>query len=182
MVTWQAVSALSGKARLLFSAIVVALLSDQITKALVVAHIDPWRPIPIIEGFFTLTHVRNPGAAFGLLRDLPDSIRTPFFLSVSCIAILFAFSFYRKLGPGERLAALAVGMILGGAIGNTIDRIRFGEVVDFLQFRLWGGFVWPDFNLADSWIVGGVGLLLIDLLAADGQLRPDVTNDSPTGG
>ena len=80
-------------------------------------------------------------------------------------------SFFRKLAPGDRLSALALGCILGGAVGNLIDRVLRGEVVDFLHFRLWGGYSWPDFNFADSFIVIGVGLLLLELLAAEGESR-----------
>jgi signal peptidase II len=87
------------------------------------------------------------------------------------------FSFYRRLAPGERLSALSLGMILGGAGGNLVDRIFRGEVVDFLHFRLWGGYQWPDFNLADSFIVVGVALLLIELLASEAEAR-----GGPAGG
>ena len=66
-----------------------------------------------------------------------------------------------------------MGLILGGALGNLFDRIRFGEVVDFLHFRLWAGYSWPDFNLADSFIVVGVALLLLELLAAEGESRAE---------
>jgi signal peptidase II len=72
------------------------------------------------------------------------------------------------------LAALALGLILGGAIGNLIDRVRFHEVVDFLHFRLWGGYSWPDFNVADSCIVVGVGVLVLELLATEGETRAQI--------
>jgi signal peptidase II len=80
-------------------------------------------------------------------------------------------SFFRQLAPGDRLSALALGCILGGAVGNLIDRVTRGEVVDFLHFRLWGGYAWPDFNFADSFIVIGVGLLILELLASEGESR-----------
>jgi signal peptidase II len=95
-------------------------------------------------------------------------------------------SFYRKLPPGDRLSALALGWILGGAIGNLIDRIARGEVVDFLRFHLWSGYTWPDFNLADSFIVVGVALLVLELLATEGENRsgdagapPKALSDAP---
>ena len=78
---------------------------------------------------------------------------------------------FRQIAPGDRLSALALGLILGGAGGNLIDRIFRGEVVDFLHFRLWGGYSWPDFNLADSFIVVGVGVLVLELLATEGEDR-----------
>ena len=80
-------------------------------------------------------------------------------------------SFYRRLEPGERLAALALGLILGGATGNLIDRVQLFEVIDFVHVRLWGGYSWPDFNVADSCIVVGVGILILEMLAAEGEQR-----------
>lgn len=129
--------------------------------------------LTVIDGFFYITHVRNPGAAFSLLADSPEPFRRIFFISVTSIAVLLIFSFYRKLAPGDRLSGLALGLILGGAVGNLIDRIRYGEVVDFLHFRLWSGYSWPDFNVADSVIVVGVGLLVVELLASEGESRGD---------
>jgi len=75
-------------------------------------------------------------------------------------------------GPGDRLSALALGLILGGAVGNLLDRIFRGEVVDFLHFKLWRGYTWPDFNLADSFIVVGVGLLILECSRAKAKIGP----------
>jgi signal peptidase II len=147
------------------------LLLDQASKLLVDAQIGYADRVEVIEGFFYLTHVRNPGAAFGLLSDGPTQIRLGFFLTISVVAIGIVLSFFRKLAPGDRLSALALGCILGGAVGNLLDRILRGEVVDFLHFRLWGGYSWPDFNFADSFIVTGVGLLILELLASEGESR-----------
>ena len=127
----------------------------------------------MIAGFFHITHVRNPGAAFGILATSPEPVRIFFFIGVTLVAIGLIFSFYRKLAPGDRFSALSLGLILGGAVGNLIDRVRHGEVVDFLHFRLWGGYTWPDFNLADSFIVVGVILLVIELLATEGESREE---------
>jgi signal peptidase II len=144
---------------------------DQASKILVDQHLSYADRIELIEGFFYLTHVRNPGAAFGLFNDGPPEIRLTFFIAISLVAIGIVISFFRKLAPGDRLSALALGCILGGAVGNLIDRVARGEVVDFLHFRLWGGYSWPDFNFADSFIVVGVGLLLLELLATEGESR-----------
>jgi signal peptidase II len=148
-----------------------SLLLDQTTKILVAENLGYADRIEMIEGFFYLTHVRNPGAAFGLFNDGPAAIRLTFFISISLVAITIVLSFFRKLAPGDRLSALALGCILGGAVGNLIDRVWRGEVVDFLHFRLWGGYSWPDFNFADSFIVVGVGLLVLELLASEGESR-----------
>ena len=158
-----------------------SLLLDQLSKGLVLATLGYADRVPVIEGFFYLTHVRNQGAAFGLFSEGPETIRLTFFISVSLVAVGIVFSFYRKLAPGDRLSALALGLILGGAIGNLIDRIRFHEVVDFLHFRLWGGYSWPDFNFADSSIVIGVFILVLELLATEGEGRAH-TEEGPHGG
>ncbi len=127
------------------------------------------------------TSVRNSGAAFGLFQDSPAAIRLTFFIGISIGAIALIIQFLRRLAPGDRLSALALGLILGGAVGNLIDRIRLGEVVDFLHFVLWGGYAWPDFNLADSWIVVGVGLLVLELLASEGEERAGAESSESSG-
>ena len=167
------------KLRVALCALAVSLPLDQLTKILVDRYIGYAEHISVIEGFFYLTHVRNPGAAFGLFADADAGIRLFFFVGVSIVAIGIIISFYRQLAPGDRLSALALGMILGGATGNLIDRVTRGEVVDFLHFRLWGGYSWPDFNMADSFIVVGVAVLLLDLLASEGEERASPEADRP---
>ena len=162
------------KARLFVGASTVALVIDVLTKIWVDTHMSFADRIEVIAGFFYITHVRNRGAAFGLLADAPEAVRVFLFIGVTIVAIGLILSFYRRLAPGDRLAALALGLILGGAVGNLIDRVfRGGEVVDFLHFILWSGYVWPDFNFADTWIVTGVGLLVLELLASEGETRED---------
>ncbi len=161
------------KLRVALTAFGISLPLDQLTKHLVNENMSYSDRIEVIEGFFYLTHVRNPGAAFGLFADAEPTLRIGFFLVVSVIAIGIIVSFLRQLAPGDRLSALALGLILGGAVGNLIDRIRFQEVVDFLHFILWGGYSWPDFNLADTFIVVGVGILVLELIAAEGEERAE---------
>jgi signal peptidase II len=160
---------MSPKLRIGLGAFLVSLCLDQVSKHLVDANLHYGDKRELIEGFFYLTHVRNPGAAFGLFATAPAEIRLTFFIVISVVAIGIIISFFLKLAPGDRLSALALGCILGGAVGNLVDRIRYGEVVDFLHFRLWQGYSWPDFNLADSFIVVGVGLLLLELLTTEGE-------------
>ncbi len=159
------------KLRVALVAFLVSFILDQVTKIAIDANLSYADRIPVVEGFFYITHVRNTGAAFGLFADGPQAIRLTFFVSVSLVAIAIIISFYRKLSPGDRLAALALGLILGGALGNLVDRIFRHEVVDFLHFRLWGGYSWPDFNVADSAIVIGVAFLVLELLATEGERR-----------
>lgn len=141
--------------------IFLSVLLDQITKQAVLNRFFLGESISIIPNFFSLTYVRNKGAAFGFLHSAPESFRAPFFLAVPLIAILIlGFLFYR-LKPHEKLSAWALSLILSGALGNLIDRVRFGYVVDFIDvyYEPWGH--WPAFNIADSAIVIGVSLLFI---------------------
>jgi signal peptidase II len=159
------------KLRLLLAAVLVSLPLDQITKYLIYTNLSYAERIQVVEGFFYLTHVRNTGAAFGLFSGAPEPLRLAFFIVVSLVAVGIILSFFSQLAPGDRLSALSLGLILGGASGNLVDRLHFGEVVDFLHFKLWGGYAWPDFNLADTFIVVGVALLVLELLAHEGETR-----------
>ena len=159
-------------------AFAVSLPLDLVTKVLIDRNLSYADRIPVIEGVFYLTHVRNPGAAFGLFADADPQLRTLIFTGVSIAAILIIGSFFRQLARGDRLSALALGLILGGAVGNLCDRVFRGEVVDFLHVVLWRGYSWPDFNLADSFIVVGVSFLILELLASEGEDRAAETRDS----
>jgi signal peptidase II len=154
-------------------ALAVAFPLDQASKFWVSHAIPYGGRISVIDGFFYLTHVRNPGAAFGMFVDVAPEIRIPVFIGVSLVAVGIIFSFYRSLAPGDRFTAFTLGLILGGALGNLVDRIFRAEVVDFLQFQLRSGYTWPDFNFADSFIVVGVALLLLQLLASEGENRAE---------
>jgi signal peptidase II len=165
------------KLRVALVAFLVSFILDQVTKIAIDANLSYADRVPVIDGFFYLTHVRNTGAAFGLFADAPKVARLTFFITVSLIAVGIIISFFRKLSPGDRLAALALGLVLGGALGNLVDRIFRHEVVDFLHFRLWRGYSWPDFNVADSAIVIGVALLVLELLATEGEQRAPANGD-----
>jgi signal peptidase II len=169
------------KFRVAIGAFISVLVLDLATKIAIDTHLSYADKIPVIPGFFYLTHVRNTGAAFGLFSDAPQLYRLIFFISVSLIAMGIIVSFYRKLSPGDRLAALALGLILGGAIGNLIDRIFRQEVIDFLHFQIWRGYSWPDFNVADSAIVVGVGFLVLELLASEGEQRESASDGESNG-
>jgi len=159
------------KLRALLGAVLLVVPLDQASKLLVGWRVHYGDRIPLVDGFLYLTHIRNPGAAFGVLADAHPAARVAFFVGISLVAILVILSFFRRLAPGDRLSALALGMVLGGAIGNLTDRVLRGEVVDFLHVRLWGGRAWPDFNFADASIVVGVGLLVLELVASEGETR-----------
>ena len=124
--------------------------------------------VPIVEGVFNLTYVRNTGAAFGLFADLPARVRGWLFTFVSIAALVVLVMLLRSLGPAQQAVRLALVGVLGGAIGNMIDRIRFGEVIDFLDVY-WGQYHWPAFNLADSCITVGVIVMLAASLVPQRQ-------------
>ena len=148
---------MSPKLRILILLCLLVLPLDQLTKGWVAANIPRYGGIDVIEGFFRISHARNPGAAFGFAQGAPAWM----FIGLTVAALGLIGSFYRKIPAGDRFSAVSLGLIVAGALGNLIDRVRYGEVVDFLQFDL-QLFIFPDFNVADSAIVIGVGLLLLD--------------------
>ena len=167
------------KLRTLLALMAVISPLDQITKSLVSAYIERgsyWAPIAALEGFFRVTHARNPGGALGLAQGVPVLV----FIVLSLVALVMIGSFFRRIEPNDRLSAVSLGLIVSGALGNLIDRVaRGGEVVDFLQFNL-GLFVFPDFNVADSAIVIGVVLLLLDVVThetEDGVTRQNLPGE-----
>lgn len=121
------------------------------------------RRIEVIQDHLNLIFATNRGGAWGILGDESEAIRRPFFLVVSIAAIVFIFSLYRKLHPSQLALKWGLPLVLGGALGNLVDRIRYGYVIDFIQVRFTPSFVWPTFNVADIAIVVGVGLMAIDM-------------------
>jgi signal peptidase II len=134
-----------------FIIVIAILIVDRLTKLLFVQSLAAGASIPVIKGFFNLTLVYNRGAAFGMLKD-----QIPFFVLTSCAAIFFILFHIRK---STRLERAALGLILAGAIGNLIDRIFLGHVIDFLDFHIAPFFYWPVFNVADSAITVGACML-----------------------
>jgi signal peptidase II len=141
----------------------VVVVLDQLSKALVLQHMPLNTTLPVIEGFFNLTHIHNPGGAFGFMADLGPGLRSFMFLFVSLLAAGLILYFYFTTPPAHSLLATGFAMIFGGAIGNLVDRVRFGKVVDFLDFHV-GGWHWPAFNVADSAITTGVFIFLYHIV------------------
>jgi signal peptidase II len=153
----------------LFSAIAaVGIIIDQITKIAIDRSMQLFDSIPIIEHFFNITYVRNKGAAFSFLSNA--SWRLPFFITISTVAALVILIAFRRLRDDQRLAHISLAMIFSGAVGNLIDRIRLGEVIDFLDVH-WYRHHWPAFNVADSLICVGVFLLAIDMILEEKRLK-----------
>jgi signal peptidase II len=141
------------------------LVLDQASKAVVSATLKMHEVRPLIHGLLNFTRVHNTGAAFGLLAGQASPLRTGFFLVVSLVAMGVVLWMLYRLPSGQKVELVALSLILGGALGNVFDRVRLGEVVDFIDVY-YRGYHWPAFNVADSAISIGVILLLYRLVFA----------------
>jgi signal peptidase II len=138
------------------------IILDQITKYYIQEAFRLHESVVVVEGFFSLTYIRNPGAAFGFFATHTPAFRSVFFLSVSAVALTLLIFFFLQAPKDDTCALIAISLLFGGAIGNLLDRLRLGEVVDFLDFYI-GQFHWPAFNVADSAITVGISLLMFSL-------------------
>ncbi len=184
-------SFLKGKNLILAATVPLVVIADLVTKMLAVSYLRPlvaeshpsdWF-VSVIDGFFRLKYAENAGAAWGLLRNAAPTFRIPFFIIVSLLAIGLIVWFFRRIEPHKRLLPLAVSLVLGGAVGNLIDRVRFGKVVDFVDwFITIGGEEkhWPTFNVADAAITVGVALLIIEMFIGDKQ-KPKEAGPAKSG-
>jgi len=138
----------------------LVLILDQASKIFIDRTMALHSSITVIQNFFNISYVRNKGAAFGILAT--SSYRLPFFILVSVVAVVVICFAIRKMRPDQTLAIASLSLIFSGALGNLIDRIRLGEVIDFLDAH-WFEHHWPAFNIADSAICVGVFLLAVDM-------------------
>ena len=142
----------------------VTFVVDQITKAIVQNVMTPHESIPLLP-VLSLTYVRNPGAAFGLFGGIPDSIRLPLLIVVTGAAFWVLIGLLHETRSEQRAVLAAIGAVIGGAAGNLVCRVRYGEVVDFIHFH-WGEWYWPMFNVADTGITVGVVVIAFSSLLA----------------
>jgi signal peptidase II len=161
-------SFLTTKSKIVFGWLAFILIADQLTKFIVDQTIPLNHSIPLIDDLFSLTYIRNTGAAFGILAGSTAAIRLPFLVLFSVLAIGFVIMMLRRLPDRETGLITALAFILGGAIGNLIDRVAYGEVIDFLDVY-WSNYHWPAFNLADSFITVGVLITVYCLIKAKGD-------------
>ncbi len=154
------------------SVIISVLICDQITKLIVQKYMFPSQSFDIIKGYFNITYVLNKGAAFGILSNLSPSVRKPFFITISLLALGLIIYLLFDTDKKEKLLRISYGMILSGALGNLIDRIFLGEVRDFLDFY-WKSYHWPAFNIADSAICVGTGILVIGIFFSEKTAEND---------
>lgn len=164
------------KTKWFLAALAVALPLDQLTKYWVLANFHYGEVAEVIPGFFDFKYVRNPGGAFSFFADGPAEWRLTFFIGTTVVAIVLLVIFMVRHEPEARLSPLALGSIMGGALGNLADRIIHGEVIDFLDFHLWGGYSWPTFNIADCAIVIGVAILMVEVFFFE---EPETEGDTP---
>lgn len=167
----------------------LVVVADQVTKWLAVAHLTdafaavqgegdfgarlqqflwfkhPSRgaPVSVFDDFWHFRYVENPGAAWGFLAQAESSFRTPFFVIVSLAAMTFILLYFRRTLVHQKLLRFALALVFGGAVGNFLDRIRLGYVIDFIDWHWYTKATWPTFNVADSAISVGVTLMFIDM-------------------
>jgi signal peptidase II len=145
---------------------------DQLSKIYIDRSFRLYESVTVLRDFFHITYLRNQGAAFGILSS--SSLRLPFFIGVALIAAAGLLYYLYRLEERQRLLQVSLSLIFAGALGNLIDRIRLGEVIDFIDVH-WYQYHWPAFNVADSAICVGVGLMLIDLWREERRNKQGVT-------
>ena len=148
---------------------VIVLVLDQWTKYLIRTHMSLHLSMPIIPGFFDLVYVLNKGGAFGILSSHSPFLRILVFISFSIVAIFALLILYWK-SDQDRIMRFGIVLLLSGAVGNLVDRLRWGMVVDFLDFYI-GKYHWPAFNVADMVICIGLGLVFLDLFLKEKEVK-----------
>ncbi len=143
-----------------FLILIVIIITDQVSKIWITQNFNLYESQEVIAGLLNITYVTNKGAAFSFLANVESSWRHYFFVCISCIALIGLTLAYYQLKKVNRYYGLALSLIAGGALGNLIDRLRLGSVVDFIDVILWK-YHWPAFNVADSAICVGVGIFLL---------------------
>jgi signal peptidase II len=139
------------------------LLLDQVSKWLIINHLELHQGLSVIPGFFNLVLVKNRGMAFGILSQIRSGFSYYFLLTATIVAIGFIVFFFFWIKGKEKWLTVGLSLILGGAVGNLVDRVQFGYVIDFLDFFL-RGYHWPAFNVADSAVTAGTFWLFINIL------------------
>lgn len=133
---------------------IVIVIVDQLSKFYIQGHMELGMSIPVLQDVFHITYILNPGAAFGLFEH-----QTAFFVIIAVGMVMATIYFYPQIPKQYRLLRFGVGLMVGGAMGNVIDRIKTGYVIDFFDFR-----IWPIFNIADAGIVCGVGCIIFTII------------------
>ena len=163
----------SGRKRTLLvfiSVVALIVIADQATKALVAASVPLDRGVELVPGILDIVHARNPGAAFGMFSQSVSPWRRLFFIGISIVALAVILWLVLESPRIEGFLLGGYSLFFGGTLGNLVDRVRFGEVIDFINVH-WGKFYWPAFNVADSALCIGTALFLLHFLRQKGAER-----------
>lgn len=156
---------------LLFITIIIGVVAaDQLTKMYIVQAFTLYESMEVVPGFFNLTYLTNNGAAFSMLAGQPALWRQVFFISTAIIALVIVVIAWRSYSRESEFYTVSLALVAGGAIGNLIDRVRLGAVVDFLDFYI-GSHHWPAFNIADSAITVGVTFFIVTSIVIEGRKK-----------
>lgn len=157
--------------RVFLLVLLAVVVADQASKLLILRGLPQNGSLAVIDGFFQLVHVRNTGAAFGLLAGLSRTSSTLLFTLAYGVAVLVLVHLYRR-GGDQAITAASLALMLGGATGNMVDRLLYGEVIDFLDVSI-GHYHWPAFNLGDSCLVVGAALYALGYRAGEARRPAD---------
>jgi len=146
---------------------VITVTLDQITKFMA-RDLQFNGPVSVIEGFWQFRYVENRGAAWGIFSGLNDAMRVPFFVIISLIAVGIILYLFKRLNAGQKWLIVALSLVLGGAIGNFIDRIANQYVIDFIDMY-YQNHHWPTYNMADIFISVGIGMLVLEIIMTKGN-------------
>jgi signal peptidase II len=167
---------MAAKHRIFCTVALAVFAVDRVTKTWTQFTLEVGERFDVIPGFFYVTHVRNPGAAFGLFENAQSEIKAIVFATAAALALIVVVIHLRSLAPGDRRESTALALVAGGALGNLLDRLPYfgtAEVIDFLHFDWWRGYPWPDFNIADVAIMMGVGGLMVEMIARESTSHAD---------
>jgi signal peptidase II len=164
-----------------FIIVILVLVADQVSKLWATLKLQPVGSIEVIEGFFRLTYALNRGVAFSLFADSEFEVRWIFSL-ISTVAAVAVLGYLLRTAAGQRRLNLSLALLLSGITGNLIDRVRLGEVVDFLDFHWLDRFVWPTFNVADAAICVGAALLALEMMKEERIAEARAQTASPQPG
>jgi signal peptidase II len=164
-VSW--ISRVKIKYRILIAIAPLVLVIDQIAKQMILSGFMFGESVSVIPGFFNLTYVRNTGAAFGIFASADPTFRVPFFLAIPFVAVFVIGYIFKRLPDNSLRLSSALSLIVAGALGNLIDRVNYGFVVDFLDFHWNNQYHFHVFNIADSAITVGVCLMLLDMVLTE---------------
>ena len=146
--------------------------ADQLIKYFICQRLPKYSVTEVVSDYFNIVHYRNSRIAFGLLKNYGSDYKTASLIIVSCVALLLLFYLITQIKRDQNLQTWGLSLVLGGAVGNLIDRFRLGEVVDFLDFH-WHSHHWPAFNIADAAISVGIGLIILDEVIAWRRIKKE---------